>query len=75
MKHHNQHSAALEMAAQIDHFRKQFPTDADRLLEEYAGVGPTAKRDEQIAELESEVENLQAEIDELHATEGSDEEG
>ena len=72
MKNMTQHTASLELSARIDEFRKQFPNDWPRLLEEYAGVGPTGSRDETIAELEELVDTLEGELEEIESAEDTE---
>lgn len=80
-----QHDAAVEIAAHIDEFRKQFPHDGDRLLREYAGCyskdqveGMTDEiRDEmsgEAEELEARIEELEARVEELENTKEEEEE-
>ena len=54
MKNMTQHTTSLELAARIDEFRKQFPADWPRLLEEYAELESTGSRDDLIEEIEAE---------------------
>ena len=73
---HTQHTAALEIAARLDEFRKQFPHDHPRLLREYAGLHSekqvesllSDKEDEIRDEMRGEIEELEARVEELKNT-------
>lgn len=58
-----QHEAALAIAEDIRAFRAANPSDADRLLREYADLYPASEHDEELAEKAEEIERLEETID------------